>query len=194
MVLSYVDYATTFMFKFYIMKNFMTLLLLISLCVAGNVHAQKLSKKFSFGFGLEGGPTTGVLNNTYGGIGGFTLRGSYHIGPGFATLTAGGFAMFPKTIAGASLDYGTLFPVKAGYKYIFLKHLFVMGEIGYSSITTSIYSPFLGRNISASTSGFTFAPAAGVQFGAMELGLRYESTMVTGGNYSFIAGRLGFNF
>jgi hypothetical protein len=168
-------------------------LMLAGMLTAGASHGQKLSKKFSFGFGLEGGPTTGVISNTYGGAGGLTLRASYHIGPGFATLTSGYLGYFPKSLAGGNLSAGTQFPIKAGYKYIFLKHLFAMGELGYSKFTT-YYLDFAGNSASASTGGFTYAPAVGVQFGAFEAGVRYEATAVTGGSYGLIGVRLGFNF
>jgi len=168
-------------------------LLLAGAVTAGTADAQKMSKKFSFGFGLEGGPTTGTISSTYGGAGGLTLRGSYHIGPGFATLTTGYLAYFPKSISGASLSAGTQFPIKAGYKYIFLKHLFAMGELGYSTFTTYVVNTS-GGSTSFSSSGFTYAPAIGVQFGVFEAGVRYESTAVTGGSFNLIGIRLGFNF
>jgi len=161
--------------------------------VTVTVHAQKLSKKFSFGFGFDGGVTSGAINNVYGGAGGLTLRAAYHIGPGFVTLTSGGLVYIPKSVAsGTTPSAGLQIPVKAGYKFIFLKHLYAMGELGYSSF--KIYTAASGTVTSYSSSGFTYAPGIGVQFGAFDLGFRYESTAVTGGSYNLLAGRIGFNF
>jgi hypothetical protein len=174
------------------MKNSPILLLLTCMILSGTADAQKLSKKFSFGFGFDGGATSGAISNVYGGAGGITLRAAYHVGPGFVTLTSGGLVYIPKSVAGVTPQAGVQIPVKAGYKYIFLKRLYAMGELGFSSFTT--YAAVGGTVTSFSSTGFTYAPGVGVQFGALDIGVRYESTAMTGGAYNLIAGRIGFNF
>lgn len=159
----------------------------------GNSSAQKLSKTFSFGLGLEGGIPTGDLKDVYNGAGGLTLRGSYHVGPGFATLTTGGIAFIPKSFDGEDAKAGLLIPVRAGYKYIFKDHFFVMGEMGYGSFKM-YYSGENDELASESDGGFLFAPSIGAQFGVMEISLRYESLKVFESNVSTIGLRLGFNF
>lgn len=174
------------------MKSSFMLLLVSAMLLCGTTQAQKLSKRFSFGFGFDGGVTSGTISNTYSGAGGITLRAAYRIGRGFATLTSGGLVYIPKTIAGTTPNGGVQIPVKAGYKFVFLKHLYAMGELGYSSFTT--YTAVAGTVTSAKKNGFTYAPAVGAQFGVFDIGVRYESTLVQGWSYDLVAARIGFNF
>lgn len=169
------------------------LMLLTILATTLHVSAQKMTKKFSFGFGIEGGMPLGDLKNIYGFAGGLTVRGSYHVGPGFATLTAGSLGWFPKSFGGEDLKAGIQIPVKAGYKFIYKEHFFAMAELGYNSF--KLYGiDDDGQVTSFSSSGFVFAPAIGVQLKSLELGLRYEHFSLKGGSGSFIGLRLGFNF
>ena len=69
---------------------------------------------------------------------------------------------------------------------------FVMGELGYSSF--KIYYDANGTVASNSSGGFTYAPTVGVNFNAFEAGIKYEATSVSGGTFSNISLRLGFNF
>jgi hypothetical protein len=165
------------------MKKLMTTLMLLGIVMisAQSASAQKMSKTFSIGFGLEGGIPTSA---GYSGIGGLTIRGSYHLGPGFVTLTTGGLLWVK-----ASLQV----PVKAGYKFIFKNYLFAMAEVGYNSFRT--YGVDAAGNVIAfSNSGAVFAPAVGVQFKSLELGLRYETLTFSAGSASMLGIRLGFNF
>lgn len=155
--------------------------------------AQKLSKTFSFGIGLEGGITTGDTKDFYPANGGLTLRGSYHVGPGFVTLTSGAIAFIPKDIEGEDVKAGLLIPVRAGYKYIIKDHFFVMGELGYGSFK-EFFSGEDDELASDTQGGFLFAPSVGAQFGVVEISLRYESVSLSGTNLSLIGLRLGFNF
>lgn len=155
--------------------------------------AQKLTKTFSFGVGLEGGITTGDAKDAYPTNGGLTLRGSYHIGPGFATLTTGGIAFIPDDLEDEDAKVGLLIPVRAGYKYIIKDRFFAMGEVGYGSFK-QFYSDEHDELVSRSDGGFLFAPSVGVQFGVVEISLRYESVSVGDENLSLLGLRLGFNF
>lgn len=176
------------------MKKLMTTLMLLSIVFisAQTASAQKMSKTFSIGFGLEGGIPTSA---GYSGVGGLTLRGSYHVGPGFVTLTTGALAWVPKSlISGVSLKTNVQIPVKAGYKFIFKNYLFAMAEVGYNSFRTYGVDPITGEMIAYSNSGVVFAPAIGVQFRSLEIGLRYETLTFTAGSASMLGIRLGFNF
>jgi hypothetical protein len=159
-----------------------------------NASAQKMTKKWSVGFGLEAGLPMGDMKTAYSFAGGLTLRFSYHLGPGFATLTTGSLGWFPKSLAGGEdLKAGIQIPVKAGYKFIYKDHFFAMAELGYNSF--KFYGlDSNGDLTSQNSSGFVFAPCIGVQLKSLELGLRYERFSVTGGNGSFLGIRLGFNF
>lgn len=67
-----------------------------------SAKAQKATKTFSFGLGLEGGAPLGDANTAYHFTGGITIRLSYHAGPGFITLTSGAEAYVPKSGLGKS--------------------------------------------------------------------------------------------
>lgn len=177
------------------MKKFQFFLISGMLCIlcSFNAQAQSLSKNFSFGLGLEGGLPTGDVKEAYNLAGGLTLRLSYKVGSGFATLTSGGIAFIPESLDGEDLKAGLLIPVKAGYKYIIQDHFFLMGEIGYGSFKQ--YFPDENDELaSVSNGGFAFAPSVGVQFNVLEVGLRYESVSLPGGSLSFMGLRIGFNF
>jgi len=165
--------------------------LLLSASITAN--AQKETKKFSAGFGFEAGLPSGTANTSYHFTAGIGVRFSYHAGPGFITLSSGVFAYVPKTDQGKSTKASLQIPVKAGYKYVFYKPFFVMAEVGYSSFR--VYYEGVNNAIAYNAaSGFTYAPAIGVNFNAFELGIKYEATSVTGGALSTVGLRLGFNF
>jgi hypothetical protein len=157
-----------------------------------NVIAQKESKTFSVGFGLEAGVPTGNFSNIYSATAGLTIRGSYHVGPGFVTLTTGLIGYAPKTGKGVPKKLGLEIPVRAGYKYIIQDHFFVMGELGYASFK-SYFSEGGGNVGSTSTGSFIAAPSVGVQWNAFEVSLRYEAFFRSGAGGD-LALRLGFNF
>jgi len=169
------------------------LLIIVIILTGMHLNAQKLSKTFSFGIGIEGGFVSGDFKDVYGGNAGITLRGSYHAGPGFVTLTSGAIAFLPKSFKGENLKAGVLIPVRAGYKYIFQQRFFAMGEIGYGSFK-SFYKDENDDLQSETSSGFLFSPSAGVQFGTTEIGIRYESVSLSGATLSSIGARIGFNF
>ena len=158
-----------------------------------SVKAQKEGKKFSAGFGFEAGLPVGTANTAYQFTGGIGIRFSFLAGPGFVTLSSGAFAYVPKSGQGKSTKASLQIPIKAGYKYVFHKPFFVMGEIGYS--TFKVYYAGTSSNIASnSVGGFTYAPTVGVSFNVFELGIKYEATGLTGGSLSNIGLRLGFNF
>jgi hypothetical protein len=156
-------------------------------------NAQSAAKKWSIGFGFTGGIPLGSTKTAFNVNGGLDLRFAYKAGPGYATLSAGVNGFIPKSFAGKSTKAGLQIPVKAGYKYVIVPHFFVMGELGFSSFR-SYYDDANNKLVSSSSSGFTYAPAVGTQFGAFELAIRYEGITVNGGTVSFVGLRLGFNF
>ncbi len=167
-------------------------IMIISLIACCSIHAmaQKDTKKSSVGFGIEAGIPVGSYSNVYTFDAGLTVRFSYHAGPGFATLTTGALGFFPKKVQGQSEKAGLQIPVRAGYKYIFQQHYFVMGEIGF--VSTRTYYSSQGKVQSVSQSSFLAAPSAGVQFNACEISIRYEAHPSYGGGT--LGARIGFNF
>jgi hypothetical protein len=167
----------------------LTFLLLISMGTLA-VRAQKETRKWSFGIGLEGGIPTGPLTDLYSVATGGTVRLSYHAGPGFATLTSGLIGYIPKTLGSLDARAGMQIPVRAGYKYILQHHLFVMGEVGYAEFVT-----YYGVNgdVAHKTEGeMIFAPSVGYQVKKLEAGLRLDAFSNHGG--AVVGIRVGLNF
>jgi len=158
--------------------------------VATGAIAQKETKKFSVGFGLEAGLPVGSYTSLYTFDAGLTIRFSYHVGPGFVTLTTGAIAFLPKKVDGQKEKAGLQIPVRAGYKYIIQHHFFVMGEVGFVSART--YYGYQGSLLSTTSGSFIAAPSVGVQFDAFEISLRYETQ--PGNSGGTVGVRLGFNF
>jgi len=171
------------------MKRTSILFSLIVIC-ALNAAAQKETKKFSIGFGFEGGVPVGSYSNLYTSDIGLTLRFSYHAGPGFVTLTTGAIGLLPKKIEGQPEKIGLELPVRVGYKYIIQHHFFLMGEAGFVSLKT--YFMNQGKLNSVTQGSFVAAPSVGVQFNAFEISLRYETYPGNGGG--IVGPRIGFNF
>ena len=171
------------------MKRTAIIFLMIAFC-AIKVLAQKETKKFSVGFGIEAGLPTGPTSDLYSFAVGMTIRFSYHVGPGFVTLTTGGIGYDPKTVVGQKKKYGLQIPVRAGYKYI-VHHFFAMGEVGYSDFK-SYYGQY-GALVSTTQGSFIAAPSVGVQFNAFEASLRYGINLSNGGG-GLLGIRIGFNF
>ncbi|MBS1747086.1 MAG: hypothetical protein JST21_13025 [Bacteroidetes bacterium] len=181
-------------------KTITSLAFAIAILFAQQAKAQKEKpgKNFSGGFGIEAGLISGdeafksVFNSEFGLSGRFEFKA----GPGWITLTPGGGVVIPKSFNedDEDISVGTHYFVKAGYKYIFLKKMFVMGEVGYGSYT--IYNANNNsEDVTKSTSGgLCFAPTIGANFGVFELGLSYENTKVTDGSVGKLGLRLGWNF
>jgi hypothetical protein len=171
-------------------------IVLFSLFVLLSLHtnAQKETKKFSVGIGLEAGLPTGNDSKYYAfGIGG-TLRLSYHAGPGFIALSSGVLA-YPSKSSGknSAVTYsGYQIPIRVGYKYIFLYHFFAMGETGYSIFNSFEKDTETHTNTRTVSRSVIAAVSAGVQFGFFEAGIRYGFN-VSRTNGLFGA-RIGFNF
>jgi hypothetical protein len=176
------------------MKKFIPLLFCVVLVFAGFcVSAQRESKNWSLGFGLEAGVPVGQFKDNYHFVPGVTIRFAYKAGPGFLTFTSGLIGFDPKKVAGEKTKAALQIPFLAGYKYIFLKHLFVMGELGYSNYRY-YFGGTNGNLASSTTGGFTYAPSVGINFGVFDAAIKYESIAISGGTVSYAGIRLGLNF
>src|SRR5579859_1900978 len=164
------------------MRKTTAIILMIALC-ATKTMAQKETKHFSAGFGLEAGVPVGNYSDLYSFDMGLTVRLSLHAGPGFVTLTSGALAFLPKDMAGEPKKAGLQIPVRFGYKYIIHHHFFVMGEAGY--VSTKTYYGNRGKLLSVNSSSFIAAPSIGVQFNAIEISIRYDR------NFKDQAGSIG---
>ena len=163
------------------------------LLVAESSEAQAHGKFFSIGFGFEGGIPQNYAATAYKYTGGGSIRLSLHAGPGYVTISGGGNVFIPWEISSEQPKAALQIPAEAGYKYIFLRHFFVMGELGYSWFR--FYSEGSYNNLVINkTSGFSYGPSAGVQFGVIELRVKYETIQLNSGNLNDLRLRLGFNF
>lgn len=168
------------------------ILLLVLVGRSYTAGAQSLKKSWSVGFGIEAGLPEADAKDLYSFTGGMTVRFSYRLGHGFATFTTGAVGYAPKT-DDINLKAGIQVPFKAGYKYIILRHFFVMGEAGYSAFR-AYYKDLSDKTQYTDNGGFTYAPTIGIQAGALELGVRYETVRTGGLNIAHAGLRLGFNF
>lgn len=159
---------------------------------ASTAHAQQSDEEFSVVLGLDAGVVTGDFKHIYNPAVGFTARGSYHAGPGFLSLTTGAYFMIPKKDLVYDNKLGVLVPFKIGYKLILQDMFFIMGEAGYSTLVTFNDDAYGDSN--NKTRGFTYAPSIGVQFGRLEIGVRYEATAFKGATLAMPMARLGYNF
>ena len=171
------------------MKTIIAMAAIFTLCISTTM-AQKETKSFSVGFGLEGGIPTGDVSNLYSAAVGITVRFSYHAGPGFLTLTSGAIGYDPKDIQGQPKRVGLQIPVRAGYKYI-VHHFFAMGEVGFAEFRS--YYGKDGNVLSTGQGSFIAAPSVGVQFNAFEAGIRYGMDFRSNGG-GLLGLRIGFNF
>lgn len=181
-------------------KTILLFFLMVSMVYFGNAYAQRASKPFSFGIGIEGGQFMGDANfkETFNAEAGLSLRFSVKAGPGFVTLSPGARLVIPKSISEEDIKLGSHIPLRIGYKYIFARKFFVMAEGGYSQYT--FYSADVSNEsdeiIKEKSGGFSYAPSVGVNLGSFEAGIRYESTNLKDLNtkISLLGLRLGFNF
>jgi hypothetical protein len=175
-------------------KNYALILFSLLFLFSIQIKAQKESKKFSIGAAVEAGLPTGNDSKYYGDALGATLRFSYHAGPGFVTITSGMLAYLPKNSAkNTAVTYsGYQIPIRAGYKYIFIHHLFVMGETGYSIFNSFERDTDTHTNTRTVSSSLTAAASAGVQFGFFEAGVRYGFNLNR--TNGLLGARIGLNF
>jgi hypothetical protein len=171
------------------MKRTIILSLLLLIC-ASQLMAQKETKNFSVGFGLESGLPVGSYSNIYQFDAGITIRFSYHAGPGFICLTSGVIGLDPKKVVGQKEKPGLEIPVRFGYKYIIHNHFFMLGELGYASIRSYYGSD--GQLLSVSEGSFIAAASIGFQWNAFEISLRYDANFKDKGG--LFGPRIGFNF
>jgi hypothetical protein len=171
------------------MKKTIVLFLSMVIC-AHQMMAQKETKKFSVGFGIEAGSPVGSYQNAYTFGAGLTVRFSYHVGPGFVCLTSGLIGLAPKKVVDQPTKAAIQIPVRVGYKYIIHNHFFMMGEFGY--VNTKSYYASGGKLQSVSGSSFVVAPSIGVQWNSFEISLRYDINFKDQGG--IIGPRIGFNF
>ncbi len=173
--------------------RFFSLLVIGFVFLAPGLNAQNLTRKFSAGFSLDAGVAAADVKDLFGFTGGMTLRFSYRLGHGFVTFSPGLIGYAAKDLSNINSKAGIQLPLLAGYKHVFGHHFFLMGEMGYSRFR-SYYDDLAGKLMYSESGGFTFAPSAGVQFGFMELGARYESFRVDGLTFARESIRLAFNF
>lgn len=171
--------------------------LLFPLLLSISANAQRYSTKFfSGGFGIEAGIPSGSAETKMVGAFGIDLHFGFRAGPGFITLTGGiiGYDGPSDDNVYPSPDInGAIIPVRVGYKYFIVRHLFVMADIGLQR-SFMTHEDATGHRVNVDGTGLTYCPTIGAQFGVFEIAFKYELNQVPGGNINDAAIRLGLDF
>lgn len=173
------------------------LILLLAAAQTPALAQKENTKGFGFGIAIDTGTPFGGASASKKGSAGLDLRFGYRVGPGFVTLTLGiqGFSKATNSEGGIPNGYfgGASLPeLKAGYKYFFVKHLFVMGELGVSHYRFD----YENNDVASVDRGNcpTIAPAVGAQFGILDLSVRVQSYLAPKGTLNLFALRIGIDF
>lgn len=158
------------------------------------VQAQSLDEDQTWvvGLGLDGGVVNGDFKSLYNWGVGLNLRVGYQAGPGFITFSTGGIVLPPNSQASSSLKLSILAPFKFGYKAVIADNFFISGEAGFALLRSLVDDAY--GIATTNQAGFVYSPGLGVQFGRVELGLHYQSTLFKGSSLNMPMARLGINF
>ena len=152
------------------------------------VPSTQLSIGGEFGF------PTGTASSVYGTVFGASLKLEVPVSQSAFNIVAGvGYSFFlPKFEYTGTIKTALYVPVEVGGKYYFGKITFVEGDLGLSENVNGNYS--------ASRSAFIYAPAIGFTAptskhkAAVDVSLRYEGRVESGGTIGQIALRLAYRF
>jgi hypothetical protein len=174
------------------------LLIPILLGISNSANAQKYNTKFfSGGLGIEAGLPSGSAETMMTGAFGLDAHFGFRAGPGFITLIGGivGYSGpgYDKGVDPSKDFNGAIIPVRVGYKYFIVRHLYVMADIGLQRHFLT-HNDANGTRVNDMGTGLTYCPSIGVQFGVFEIAFKYEVNQVAGGNINDAAIRLGFDF
>ena len=178
------------------MKKLLTVLA-IATVVSFSASAQKgehpspagnSSPALSVGF--EAGLSTGDLSTTQKAGFGASVKYAQPVMEGGAVTVSVGYMSFAgKSFLGIKVPAWNAVPAKVGFRYTIKGSGFnIEPQIGYTFGSVSGSS-------SKDASGFTWAIGAGYFFTPnIDLGIRYESTSVTGASLNFVGLRIAYNF
>jgi hypothetical protein len=159
------------------------------------------------GVGVDVGVPVGSVSNTYEVTMGVTAKAEIPIASpvnltfttGFTGyVTKGGFSTGYNSYDGSYTNgaVACFIPLEAGAKvYVASSRFFVEGDLGLSFNINSTSSDFTSKKVAP-----MYAPMAGytIPFGgsrvSLDLSLRYEGRVETGGGYNQVAARALFNF
>lgn len=169
------------------MKKLSTIVFALIACVFA---AQAQKGEIGVGVGLDVGLPIGNNSDVLGiGIGG-TVKGFYGLSDEADLTFTLGYMKFAE-----KKDYGisySLVPVLAGYRHKF-DQLYVEPQLGFT--TLKVKMDFMGMgNIGGSSTKLGYAIGGGYLMGDWDLGLRYQGVSASGGSFSLIAVRVGYNF
>ena len=144
--------------------------------------------------GVEYGIPTGAASTFYGTVLGASAKFERPVAasPFSFTLTAGISGYIVKLDDNISVDNTVYVPVEVGGKYYFSKIAYFEGDLGASVNVNSNYS--------ASRAAFIYAPIIGVSAptnkhkATIDIGLRYEGRVESGGTVSQVALRVAYRF
>ena len=164
-----------------------------------NVKAQTIvPNKFRFGFGVEGGLTTGNahdLSNLY--LGG-TGRLQYGVSNNLAiTLTSGYYNFFGKNEGlGDNTKYQSLglVPIKAGIKAFFTPNLYFSAEAGVGIETKTFLPQGVDSQAGEKDTKLLLSPGVGYATKHWDVGVRYENFSGQSNSYGLVGLRVAYGF
>lgn len=158
------------------------------------------------GVGVDVGIPIGSVSNTYEVATGVTAKAEIPVASPISLTFTTGFTGYV-TKGGYSAGYNTydgsysngavacFIPLEAGAKVYVASRFFLEGDLGFSFNINSTSSDFTNKKVAP-----MYAPMAGytIPFGSsrvsLDLSLRYEGRVETGGGYNQVAARALFNF
>ncbi|WP_428330199.1 hypothetical protein [Mucilaginibacter sp.] len=174
------------------MKKILLALFITAATVFYAAAQSKVTPQLSFAF--EAGLPTGQASSVYNAIFGGSVKAEFPVKTSqfSITATAGYSSFLVKTIYSGYITNGNYVPIELGGKYFFSKIGYVEGDAG-----TSIN---VNGNYTGTSTAFIYAPSVGVvaptknHKASVDLNIRYEGRVETGGTVSQIALRIAYRF
>jgi hypothetical protein len=170
--------------------------LIIIIAAAGSCLAQTKSVP-QLSIGGEFGVPVGQASDIYGKVLGMSLKLDVPVSksPFFIVITSGISTFIVKFDYSGALDNASYVPVEAGGKYYFSKLGYIEADFGVSNNINSNYT--------AEKTAFMYSPVIGISAptnkpnkhkSTIDMGLRYEGRVESGGTVGQIALRVAYRF
>ncbi len=174
------------------MKKNLLITAIIILCGTLSSNAQK--GRIQLGIGVEAGIPTGDIGKLVKpGVGG-SAKLLYGISDaGNLTLTTGYYSFAAKEDIPDYKETLSCIPVLFGYRHSF-NAFYIEPQIGFGSYNWKAKgSDVTPLNSSLNATEFTYAVGVGYVYKDVDLGVRFQTGALNGGNFSFAGLRIGYN-
>jgi len=174
----------------------MNKILLFVVLLAGSIFSSHAQTKpvAQLSIGGEFGLPTGQASQVYGSTVGASVKLELPVSASkFSFVIAGGISDYLVNVNyTGTLEAATYIPVEVGGKYYFSSIGYFEGDLGLSTDVNGNYSAEKNAFIYAPIIGFS-APTSKHK-GTVDIGLRYEGRVESGGTVSQVALRLAYRF